>query len=307
MEDDNKIYTIINIFLISPVIYLLSSVVYGLKKAKTQKSFYKKSYKTRYIVNKKPVKIQFEEGVEIPIESLKEFSGMKANQVLSLRQKAIDSSPVFSLPNYFPDMNVYKLADGLPWISAREISCNGITKNIGKGPSRESFPILNPEALINNDIPGYGQPREWGRTCSEIDYLLPDKMIYNERKKTIYAYINATDFMNKFQMDKIPIFPSDSNARDLGYNWVYSPKENNKNVTFLNSPNVSDEIFDTRGYFHQGYACKLEGGCNNYSPRQEYYDAKILSNDAKVVFKLWKNKPFNKNLPADFNYEIIYH
>ena len=92
------------------------------------------------------------------------------------------------------------MEDGYPWISASQITCYGADDNpdIGKGPSRESMPILNPELMYNVQILNY-KFSKYNMPCSPNDYLVHKKAIYDKKTNTITAYINAKYLYKKLK------------------------------------------------------------------------------------------------------------
>ncbi len=290
----NPVLKLLNLFLLALVITVL--ICMGLEYCGISVIY--KNNKLNSIVKSDKI-------IEIPIEPLREFSGKSVYEIFSLRKDAIKTSPLFSsIKQYTMNQNVFKIEDGLPWIGAYESTCHGITENIGNGPSRNSFEILNPEILLNNITMDYNFEAD-GIPCSEVDYLYPNRLNYNSKTNTITAYVDVRNFRKKNGFYPY-IALGDINAGDLGYNWVYSNPKDNINVKFTEKNNVTLEPMQTASYIHKGYACKLKGGCNNISPRISSYDFQILRENARVVFELWKNKPISKYQPADVIYRIVY-
>ncbi len=240
--------------------------------------------------------------IEIKILPMKKLSGMSKNEILRLRKNIVDNS-IFDYKNYSPSPEVYRIEDGLPWIGAYEISCNGANKNpnIGNGASRESVGILNPAMLFYLNINSTTFSKR--NYCSEIDYLIPHKLTYNPSDNTIRAYINYKDYYAKNKYFYNNIF-TDANARDLGYK--YSHMNKFKNIRFRHETNLSNSIVDTRSYYHKGYACGLPSGCNNNSPYVGEYEFYLTSVPASFNIKLWKKRPMSESQKADLNYMMIF-
>lgn len=242
------------------------------------------------------------------IKPMEEFSGLKKEEILNKRIAAVKNSPVFkNLKDYTPSSSVFQIEDNLPWISAHEITCFGISgsKDIGKGNSRESVGILNPELLFVINIPALAL-QEWPypKSCSPVDYLIPQRADYNQNTNTISAYIDHAAFYRKNDM-LLSISLEDANAHDLGYNYVFADQINN--IAFHESTNFSTDVTQTSGFFHRGFSCKAPSGCNNYSPYQKRYSF-YMSDPAKPAslhIKLWKNQPASSSDPSDMNYELI--
>ena len=242
--------------------------------------------------------------VNINIEPLEEFSGLSAKDILSMREEAVKSSPLFvNRKDYKPNSDVFRIEDGLQWISAHEVSCNGTENNpnIGKGPSRESIGILNPELMFYNSVLGFNFS-ERNITCTKDDYLLPYKANYTPANNTIHVYLRYKPLKEKLgYFGNIDI--SDANAHDLGYNYVFA--DSTSNIRFK-VDKFDKEIIKTRGYYHRGYACGLQEGCNNYSPYETGYEFYLTDLPAKLHIKLWNQKPNITSQEADLNYEMIF-
>ena len=241
----------------------------------------------------------------IQLSPMEEFSGLNRDEILKKRIFAVKTSSVFGNPDeYAPSGNVFQIEDGLPWIGAHEITCFGIkgSKDIGRGKSRESVGILNPELLFVINMPAFSFHSTTG--CSEADYLIPYRVYYNRTENTISAYIDYTSFHRKNNI-LFSIILEDANARDLGYNYVFA--DNVKNIRFKENANFSTEITQTSGFFHRGGSCSAAGGCNNYSPYESRYHLYLKDPQypASLHIKLWKNRSADPSDPADMNYELI--
>lgn len=248
--------------------------------------------------------INIDKNVNIPINSIIEFSGMSVDEILSLRKKAVNNSPLFSnLSDYKPNPDVFQIEDGLQWISAYEISCNGADQpNIGKGPSRESIAILNPELMYYVSILNYAFSK-YRMPCSPTDYLMPHRAFYDKNTNTITVHISADDLYHKVS-GNMRIILSDANAHDLGYN--YASAVNSTNIKYKNDFNLSNQIIQTRGFYHRGSSCGLPEGCNNYSPYESSYDFDITNLPAILEIKLWRNPPESASDKSDLNYRMVF-
>lgn len=245
-----------------------------------------------------------DEVVNINIEPLEEFSGLSVNEILKMRTEAVKSSPLFvNRTDYEPSQNVFRIEDGLQWMSAHQLSCYGTNNNpdIGKGPSRESVGILNPELMFYNSVLGFNFS-ERNIACTKDDYLLPYKANYTPANNTIHVYLRYKPLKEKLgYFGNIDI--SDANAHDLGYNYVFA--DSTSNIRFK-VDKFDKEIIKTRGYYHRGYACGLQEGCNNYSPYETGYEFYLTDLPAKLHIKLWNQEPATTMQEADLNYEMIF-
>lgn len=241
----------------------------------------------------------------IALAPMEKFSGLTRDEILNKRVSAVRTSSVFgNIRDYRPSGSVFQIEDGLPWIGAHEITCYGIrgSKDIGKGESRESVGILNPELLFVINMASFAFHDRTG--CSPVDYLIPYRAYYDSGRNTISAYIDYSSFYRKNRTYTNFIL-EDANARDLGYNYVFADGTNN--VRFKNGSGFASEITRTSGFFHRGGSCRAPGGCNNYSPYESRYDFAPVDPEKPLSFhiKLWKNRPSDPSDPADMNYELI--
>ena len=242
--------------------------------------------------------------VNINIEPLEEFSGLSAKDILSMREEAVKSSPLFiNRKDYLPSPDVFRIEDGLQWISAHQESCYGANnnKNIGNGASRESLGILNPEVMFYVIIPSFKFSAR-NLECTKDDYMLPYKANYTPKDNTIHVFINYSKLKNKMGYFG-NIILADANAHDLGYNYVFA--DNTSNIRFK-VDKFDKEIIKTRGYYHRGYACGLQEGCNNYSPFETGYEFYLTELPAKLHVKLWNQEPNSTNEISDLNYEMVF-
>ena len=281
---------------------------------------------------------------EIELRPMSELSSLSREEIFSSRKDFVRKSIIFKEPNYSPSEDVYKIEDNLPWIGADEIIKNGAkgNENIGTGLSRHSIMINNPDLLFGFIIPElkikahsktangeivyenpfcfeqYTSQGNLELKCIEGNALLefaennavksayfePKQLLWNEKEQTIEAYFNISSFKKHFpSFSDIYFYLDETNARDLGYNWVWSSE--NSNISFEDyKNNISTNIYKMKGFYHKGYACGLEEGCNNYSPYQKEMVFKILDT-GHIKMKLWKNKPMTVLQKPDITY-IMY-
>ena len=247
--------------------------------------------------------------IEIPISPLKELSGLSKNDILDLRTEAVRTSPIFSQMDYVPSSDVFKIDDGMPWISmyAALNWSKATNEQKAKGVSRDSAGILNPELLYYVSV-SEGQNADTHYTVLYKDFdFLPYKATYNSNTKTITVYIK-NDKMENGHYQTITL--ADTNAHDMGYKYAYMDKYTNvgfyKDGNYKNNSLKSD-IKPITGWYMHGPACGLPGGCNNYAPYWQYYNQFYLSGlPATVHIKLWKNRPDTVEQEADVNYVMVF-
>jgi len=247
--------------------------------------------------------------INIPISPLKELSGLSKAEILKMRTDAINSSPIFSDMDYSPSPEVFRIDDGMPWISMQAaINWSKATnEQKANGASRDSAGILNPELLYYISV-AEGENADTHYTVLYKDFdFLPYKATYNPKTKTITAYIkNDRKENGRYQT----ITLADANAHDLGYNYAYMDKYTN--IGFYTDENyknnsLKSDIKPITGWYMHGPACGLPGGCNNYAPYWQYYNCFYLDGlPADINIKLWKNRPENTSQEADMNYRIIF-
>ena len=243
--------------------------------------------------------------VNIPIRPLGELSGLSKDEIFSLRKKYVANSVVFSNnKKYKPNPDVYQIEDNLPWISAEQIVRYGTknNSNIGKGPSRFSVSINNPDIPITIIIPEYRNISD--EISSEALYNLPVKAGYNKKINRITAHFNTSKTMYELRTDYLNMYLDETNARDMGYEWVYV--NSYKDIKFFDNSKITKEPIKMLGYFHKGYSCGLESGCNNYSPQQDNLSFYKYRGIGYIEFKFWRKKPIHPLQPADLIYKMVF-
>ena len=141
--------------------------------------------------------------------------------------------------------------------------------------------------------------------------FLPESLSYNKKENLIVAtYEVPSDFAGyRVQVDSqemgYPLQLSGLNAIDFGYKYVYALDAKNINMMYPNSSNMTNDVQTFADYIHLGGSCRYEGGCNNISPMQNNLMFSVNYLPAIVTLKLWKERPANKFMKADFYYKII--
>ena len=245
-----------------------------------------------------------QEIVDIPVEPLKEFSGLSKNEIFNLRKQAVNTSPIFSDMDYTPSNEVFgRIDDNLPWISAEAALKWNKRKemDVTDGVSCHSAGILNPELLY------YVSIADNTEDFYKDFYFLPYRVTYNPSTKTITAYIK-NDTKPNVNYQRITL--ADSNAHDLGYKYAYMNEH--INIGFWDEGNYKNNslesgIKEVTGWYMHGSVCGVPGGCNNYAPYWQYYNQFYLKwLPATLNIKLWKNRPENTNKEADINFKMVF-
>ena len=250
-----------------------------------------------------------DEIINIPISPLKELSGLSKAEILELRRDAIKTSPIFSDMDYNPSPEVYRIDDGMPWISMYSAIhwSKATDKQKIEGVSRDSAGILNPELLyyISATV-GQDADTHYVVLYKDFDFL-PYKAEYSPGTKTITVYIkNERVEHGRYQT----ITLADANAHDLGYKYSYMDKYKNigfyKEKLYKNN-RLNSDIKEVTGWYMHGPACGIPGGCNNYAPYWQYYNQFYLDGlPASFNIKLWKEKPNSPEQDADMNYRMVF-
>ena len=249
------------------------------------------------VVNLPTIKVE-----KIMLRPMSELSYLPVSDILNKRVEYVNSSIIFGNQDYQPSPEVFEIEDGLPWISAEQITKYGTDNNpdIGIGDSRHSLSINNPELMFVFLMCDYSRSRD-SKYASEADYMLPYKMYWDKANKIISVKFKITPFFkqNPF-FHGITTQLEDTNARDLGYKWAYCDKY--EKIKFKEKGNnISTDVYELQGYYHKGFACGLESGCNNYSPNQPPLHLAIYGKGF-ISIKLWKEKPASKDDKADLTY-----
>ena len=245
--------------------------------------------------------------VYIELAPREEFSGLTKAQIFQKRTDAVLSSPIFRYQHYTPSPEVYRIDDGMPWISAyAALHWKEVPKSeVPNGVSRDSLGILNPELLFYVEMCAFPDSiPNYDRKYDKNLHFIPYKVVYNPNTKTITAYIK--NFRNKdFFIQEVSL--CDVNAHDLGYNYAFMNDFNNITFYQMNeNNNISTQIYRTNGYYMHGSVCGVVGGCNNYAPYQPQYQFYLKDLPASVNIKLWEAMPSKKEQKADLNYRIVF-
>ena len=242
---------------------------------------------------------------EIDLRPMSELSYLPVSEILEKRTKYVNVSKIFGDLDYQPSPEVFKIEDGLPWISAEQLTKYGTDNNpdIGEGLSIHSLSINNPELLFVILMNAYTDRDPI--YASEADYMLPYNMTWNKTERIIRAKFHTIPFFEKNHYASVLVQLEDANARDMGYKWAYCYAYNN--ILFKDEEsNFSKDVYELQGYYHKGYSCGLESGCNNYSPNQPALQIYLTPNKGYVFMKLWKEKPNSKHDRPDLIYKMYF-
>lgn len=239
----------------------------------------------------------------IIVNSMQEFDGLTKSEIYVIRKKHVANS-LFNKRNYEPSEVVFgQIIDNKPWYGNIK-SCE-LPENYTLGPSARSIYINNPDLLIGL-LSGYSYnhaPQFYDTDfCKGYLFDITPSIMADMKNKTIETTYYVSDAVagNNPWGDKLYLQFSGLNARDFGYEYVYS--DYSKNIIFKSKNNVSVDVYKFRDFIHLGNSCKVKGGCNNTSPFQSELEFSIREFPAVINFKLWKRKPNNSDKEPDIRY-----
>lgn len=255
--------------------------------------------------------------VSVGIRKPECFNGKTRDEVLQLRQKAIDANSNFLLFRYRPNMEVFgRVEDKKPWWGLAGEAVYGKGSKSPTGLSEESRFILNPYLLVGADSATSGiwnqakiQPADLNNPDFPFAWL-PEQLqidLRNKRGSVAYnvsSFIQAINKTGKLMAEEKPNGFSliAYNARDFGYRYLFIDPNQSKNI--VNSENVQNPVFIPQ-MLHCGGSCGYPGGCNNMSPFVAEIDRLHLSRlPATAVVKLWKDRPFSADQDPDFVFTL---
>jgi len=245
----------------------------------------------------------------IHVNPMLPFSGKTKAEIYAIRKKYVNTS-IFSGGDYGPSDEVFgSIEDNKPWISNNVCRDKQDEPMDTTGPSEESRFINNPSVLIGLEYPfGFYNVTDRGYCRTDKTNLIPQVVLYEPQKKLI----TVTYMQLPFETNDWTFYDFNGlNARDFGYKYLYLDKaQSTYDITFNNSENISNGVYELNNFIHLGFSCRAESGCNNGSPRQEFIEFKNPvpgSESGKyVLLKLWKNKPVSPLQPADIYEKIVF-
>ena len=248
--------------------------------------------------------------ISIPVNRPAALSGKTKAEVYEIRKKFVDSS-IFKNQSYEPSNEVFgQIVDRKPWIS--NYICH--EKDGGvlpvTGVSEESRFINNPTVLIALEYPFWFHNVTNTEFCdTDLSTLIPLSITYNGNNKEITVTYRKFPFSTG---DNHTFYQFNGlNAKDFGYKYVYLDKNKSTyDIEFSKESNISKDVYELYNFIHLGYACKVNGGCNNGSPRQEFTEFKNNnpgSESGKMIYlKLWKTRPATPAQTPDIVEKIVF-
>ena len=252
----------------------------------------------------------------LKVNPVTSYNYLTKKQIYDLRKRYVQNS-LFATQNYEPNEGVFGgIVDGKPWWTTNPCSKLNYTGDYHErieGNSKVSAQMNNPNALVGISLTYSPWELDYNKEfCyGKSGMFLPESLSYNKKENLIVAtYEVPSDFAGyRVQVDSqemgYPLQLSGLNAIDFGYKYVYALDAKNINMMYPNSSNMTNDVQTFADYIHLGGSCRYEGGCNNISPMQNNLMFSVNYLPAIVTLKLWKERPANKFMKADFYYKII--
>ncbi|MDZ4834389.1 MAG: hypothetical protein SGJ27_11485 [Candidatus Melainabacteria bacterium] len=255
--------------------------------------------------------------VDITIVPPEDFNFKTRMQLSLLRYKAAMRYPQLLCKQYVPDSATFgQIADKKPWWGVIGLAYYGAGNNSIKGVSVQSMDFLNPYLLVSDNTVG-PLPKD---KVSEQDLWstkLPMQMQatnlkwYPQAKRAEVTYERSQyeqEMSTKFNFTRFKLRGQTSltmtNARDLGFNYVYIPASWASNVKIGSAMKTAMPI---PHFIHCGGGCGYPGGCNNVSPATDWTDRfEIEKLPAKIGFSFWIDAPKTGREPPDMTFIVNY-
>ncbi len=257
-----------------------------------------------------PMKNNADDVENISINQPIELNYKSKEEIFNIRKYYVEQS-IFADSNYQPSEEVFGgIEDGKPWIALDD--CVDYSTNYHAniaGPSLHSKSLINPSIPVMIDYPFYisNSPDE-NYVCVQMPKIMvPLSAKYSKENKEVeisYRPLIQTRG-GAYQFTAV-------NARDFGYNYIYLDKSKSTyNINFVDNDNISTSVKDISDFIHLGTACRIEGGCNNWSRMREDFQFTLSTLASGVAnpslyFKLWKTMPSSPQDEADLNVKIIF-
>ncbi len=258
-----------------------------------------------------PMKNNADDEENITINEPIELNYKTKEEIYNIRKSYVEQS-IFADSNYQPSEEVFGgIEDSKPWIALND--CVDYSTNYHaniEGPSMHSKSLINPSLPVMIDYPFYiSTSPEDKYLCVQIPKIMvPLSAKYSKENKEVeITYRTLLQLRGgAYQFTAV-------NAKDFGYNYIYLDKSKSTyKVDFVTNDNLSTSVKDISDFIHLGNACRIEGGCNNWSRNREDFQFKPSSLAAGVAtpslyFKLWKTMPSSPQDEADLNVKINFN
>ncbi len=256
-----------------------------------------------------------DEVVEIPLQPMLELDYLSRESILNMRKKLVADRNSLLAKTYNPESAIFsQIVSGKPWWGIIGCTVYGQGPRSIEGLSEESRYLLNPYLLVgvsswSNEIWDLDKIERNPKVLTQSDFpycwqasilryyparsalqVAYEVSAYNQGLARYKNYLKPQEVVDRFNLVAY-------NARDFGYNFLYVPIEECKNIE--NAEKVSAPVQIVQ-YIHCGGSSGYNGGCNNMSPLQkEINEFTIKSLPASVKVKLWRSHPGNISRQPD--------
>jgi len=225
------------------------------------------------------------------------LNGSTKKQIYDLRRHAVSLYPELIGPGYEPSEKIFGgIVDGRPWWGLEGVYGYGEGPQSVSGFSQQGSTIANPLLLM-----GLASPLTYTFTGPRADYWtrnsaasapVPHNLMWScptSSARVIYDVSRYLDFTNDDSGKwRHVLWIEASNARDLGFNYLYLDPEQSKNVKKLGDTRYPARIVD---HVKLSDYCGYPDGCNDMDSGGGYgMGLRVTALPATAVFKLWKGE-----------------
>ncbi len=247
--------------------------------------------------------------LELPLAPMVELDRLSRAQVLALRARAVARRPDLLATPYQPTDEVFgQVQDGKPWWGIEGIYLRGRGPRSSDGPSEESRFIVNPFLLVGvietvsyggGAMAGAPPGTERPPRCEGLTYRLGGQPVVSARYEIRAFLAFASERVAEEYQRQVTLVTY--NARDLGFTHALVDAGASRGIRVLGPVGGP---FPLRQFLHTGPSCGQPGGCNNMSPHAPELEVELAELPARVVMRLWRERPGNAASPADVTVEL---
>lgn len=252
--------------------------------------------------------------VSLPVAAPLELDGLSRGQIMDLRIEAVGRHPSFLQTPYRPSSAVFgQIEDGRPWWGLAGRFYFGRGEGSIEGASIHSVNVLNPFLLVGADFWHDGEIR-WDPARVTSDTVMASDFPFLPRIASLVilpseARGSVTYELSRFLEARAPLYDPGTpwletrvdldayNARDMGFAYLHVSLGESENVVLHRDRPAPARIPQ---YLHRGGSCGYPGGCNNVSPSFPAAGGlKVANLPARIVVRLWRDKPSSAGSPPD--------
>ncbi len=256
--------------------------------------------------------------VEINLEPVKNLNYKSRAEILNMRTNLVNQHANLLENQYIPNLEIFgQIVDNKPWWGVIGSCIYGSGNRSIEGPSEETRFLLNPFLLVGANSWSCEIFEEQKLTDSDLEkkdfpyFWQPTSLTYNLSANWARVVYDVSSFNNNlkkyqnllkdnYEIRKFGLIAY--NARDMGFNYIYTAKS--KSVNVANNYNLKQAI-PILHMIHCGGSCGYSGGCNNMSPAMPEIDnLEFTQLPARCVVYLWKNAPSSISQKPDFVFII---